>query len=412
MNEKEKNDIALLRYSIIAPLITKTAPTGVKSDFFKEAGAKAYTLPNGEKVKFAWKSIERWYYSYNKYGFDVLKPLGRSDLGKTRKLDDDTEIVIKHYVEKYPRMPSTSIFKRLIDDGYIAVDDISQSTICRYIKRFRESNNIVTTKEYKRYEVEHINDVWCCDTSYSFKLNVNGEKKRMYVIAIIDDASRCIVGINVFFEDNYINFISVLKEAITKFGKPKLLNLDNGGPYRNKQIDLLAARIGIRLHHCEPYTPQSKSKIERWFRTMKDQFNGSYHLTTKTTIEEYRKDLLKFVLEYNNKEHSVTKMAPFTRFFEGDEEIIYVDDELMDKAFLLEIERKVSIDCVVLINNIEFEVPAKYAKKHITIRYSADYETAYVVNPDGTLDEIKLLDKVANSKIKRNKHKFNLGDLD
>ena len=257
MTEQEKNDIALLRYSIIAPVITKTAPTGFKSDFFKEAGEKTYTLPNGKRAKFSWKTIEKWYYSYTKYGFDVLKPMGRSDLGKNRKLDDEAQQVIRHYVEKYPRMQATSIFKRLIEDGYIAVGDVSLPTITRYIKSFKDKNNIITSKEYKRYEVEHINDVWCCDTSYSFKLTVNGEKKRTYIIAIIDDASRCIVGINVFFEDNKVNFMSVLKDAIKKFGKPKLLNLDNGGPYKNKQLELLAARVGIRLHHCEAFSPES-----------------------------------------------------------------------------------------------------------------------------------------------------------
>ena len=53
----------------------------------------------------------------------------------------------------------------------------------------------------------------------------------MYIIAIIDDASRVIVGCDVFFEDNYVNFMSVLKSAVKKFGKPKLLNADNGEEY-------------------------------------------------------------------------------------------------------------------------------------------------------------------------------------
>ena len=411
MTSQEKENIALFRYSIISPLISGIATSASKMEYFVSASEKEYTLPDGEKARYSIKTIERWFYTYKKYGFDALKPVGRSDTGTQRKLDSDSEKAIKFYIEKYPRIQATTVYNKLIADGYISHGDISRQTIGRYIKRFKENNDIVTTREYRRYEAEHINDIWCCDTSYSFKLTVNGEKKRTYIIAIIDDASRCVVGIDVFFEDNYINFMSVLKSAVKKFGKPKLLNLDNGAPYKNKQLELLGARLGIVLHHCEPRQATSKAKVERWFRTMKDHFMATYNKTSKTTIEEYRKDLLKYTLDYNNSEHSVTKKAPFTRFFEGEEHPIYLDDEVIEKGFLLELDRKVSIDCVVVINNIQFEVPAKYSKKNIRIRYSADFKTAYVVNPDGTLDEIKLLDKVANSKVRRNKPKFNVEDI-
>lgn len=84
----------------------------------------------------------------------------------------------------------------------------------------------------KRYEASHINDIWCCDTTYSFKLTVGKEKKRLFIVGIIDDASRMIVGCDVFFNDNYKNFMSVLKTAVSKYGKPKILNLDNGAPYK------------------------------------------------------------------------------------------------------------------------------------------------------------------------------------
>ena len=37
-------------------------------------------------------------------------------------------------------------------------------------------------------------------------------------------------------------------------------------------MDLLAARIGSTVHYDQPYTPTQKAKVERWFRTMKDQW--------------------------------------------------------------------------------------------------------------------------------------------
>ncbi|MGN1337558.1 MAG: DDE-type integrase/transposase/recombinase [Candidatus Coprovivens sp.] len=410
MTDQEKEKIALFRYGIISPVISNIAISMSKKEYFKQLGEKEYLHPNGYNVKIEWKTIERWYYQYKRFGFEGLKPRDRNDRGKLRKLDDEVIEIIDYYIKKYPRMPATSIHEKLIADDIINVGDVSTSTITRYIKRLKGNSDIITKKEFRRYEAEHINDIWCCDTTYSFKLTVNGVKKRMYIIAIIDDASRVIVGCDVFFEDNYVNFMSVLKSAVKKYGKPKLLNVDNGAPYKNNQISLLAARLGVTLHHCEAYQPTSKGKIERWNRTMKDHFMATYHLTTKTTIEEFRNDLLKYVIEYNNKEHSELGKSPFNRFFESNETPIYIEDDLIEKSFLLEIERKASIDGVIPINNVEYEVPSKYANKRIKLRYSSDCKQVYVVNPDGTLDPIQLLDKISNSKIVRNKPRFNVED--
>lgn len=81
---------------------------------------------------------------------------------------------------------------------------------------------------------------WCGDSSVGPYLKTeDGKKHKIYVIALIDDASRYIVGIDVFFNDNFVNLMSVMKSAVAKFGVPKLFNFDNGSSYKNKQMDLL-----------------------------------------------------------------------------------------------------------------------------------------------------------------------------
>lgn len=205
--------------------------------------------------------------------------------------------------------------------------------------------------------------------------------------------------------------MTVLKKAIERYGVPRTLNLDNGSPYKNGQIELLAARLGIRVHHCAPYTPEAKSKIERWFRTMKDHFMAGYTILAKTTIDTYRKDLLEYVENYNNTPHSSLKgTTPNQRYFNGDDQTRHLNQETIDTSFLLEVDRKVSIDNVISLDTKEFEVPYKYSNHKIKIRYSPDYKTVYVVEDNDTLTPIKLLDKVANSTIKRQKIIFDIGE--
>ena len=412
MDEKLKNAIALFRYGTLSPLITGQTEFKDPWTYFRNNEGKKFEYIDGTYRTICPSTLDRWYKAYKEKGFDGLKPQGRSDIGIQRKIDDELKNIVLHYVNEYPRLPATQIYEKLLSNGDILKKDISLSTVTRFVTQVKKSKGQKPITEYKRYEKEHINEVWYGDTTYGPYINADGEKKRVYIIAFIDDASRLVTSCIAFFEDNYVNFMSVLKSAVKKFGKPKLLNVDNGAPYKNNQISLLTARLGITLHHCEAFSPQSKSKIERWNRTMKDHFMATYHLTSKTTIEEFRCDLLKYVVEYNNKEHSELKTSPFNRFFENEEFPIFLDDDLIEKSFLLEIERKASIDGVIPINNVEYEVPSKYANKRIKLRYSPDCKQVYVVNPDGTLESIQLLDKVANSKVIRNKPKFNVEDND
>lgn len=177
MTNDEKDKIALFKYTIIAPLISNTTEYINKNDFFMEASKKQYRYIDGKLISVSYSTLERWYYNYLNKGFDSLKPAARSDLGHIRKLDDELMAIINHYVDVHPRLPSTSIYEDLIRNGYIAKKEVSLSTITRYVQSYKKNNKIVIKTEMRRYEMEHINDVWCCDTSYSFKLSVEGTKK-------------------------------------------------------------------------------------------------------------------------------------------------------------------------------------------------------------------------------------------
>ena len=105
-------------------------------------------------------------------------------------------------------------------------------------------------RDMRRYERPHINEVWCGDSSVGPRLTMpDGKKHRIYIIALIDDASRFITGIDMFYNDNFINLMSVMRSAIAKYGRPKIFNFDNGKSYKNKQMELLAARIGTTLSY-------------------------------------------------------------------------------------------------------------------------------------------------------------------
>lgn len=413
MNEKTRKEIALFRYGILAPLISGTYDQNTSiQGFFREAAGKLYTTPSGEDTKIATSTLERWYYNYKNKGFDALMPIRRCDTGRSRKLDEDITEQIKYLKEEYPRIPATLIYQKLVDNGTIIKGDISLSTINRYINQLKLENKYSNNKEMKRYEREHINEVWCGDSSVGPYIKVEGNKRRVYIIALIDDASRYITGIDIFFNDNFVNLMSVLKSAVTRFGKPKILNFDNGASYKNKQMELLAARIGTIINYCAPYTPQSKAKIERWFRTLKDQWMSQLNMNDFKALDDVRISLNSYVNSYNQYVHSsLNGLSPQDRFFKESHMIKRLSSDEIEKSFLLEYERRVSADNVVMIDGTEYEVDYRYSKQKITLRYSPDLSKIYVVDKNtDELTEIKLLNKHDNSVAKRKKVKLSGGD--
>lgn len=413
MKQEQQQAIALMRYAAISPAITgldERYPS--MQAYYEEVSAKGFTGPDGRVHHFAPSTIERWYLDYKKHGFDALIPAARADAGKSRKLDDDIQEQIRYLKSNYPRMSAAAIHRQLSLDGVIAHGQVSESTVCRFVKQLALENRQTQNRDMRRYERPHINEVWCGDSSFGPKLtDSDGKKHRLCIIALIDDASRFIVGADIFYHDNFVNLMAVMKAAVSKYGRPKVLNFDNGKSYRNRQMELLAARIGTTLSYCQPYTPTSKAKIERWFRTMKDQWMASLNMQDFHSLEEIRGSLFSYVQRYNQSPHSsLHGKSPQDRFFSEPEQIRRLPGEELEKAFLLEVERRVSADSVIVISQVEYEVDCRFARQRIRLRYSPDMQEIYVAEADGTLTPVRLLNKQENALVKRDKIRLCKGD--
>lgn len=413
MKQEKQQAIALMRYGAIAPLIAgldEDYPS--KTAFYTELSAKGLVGPDGRIHHYAPSTIEKWYLDYQNHGFNALIPKGRSDAGMSRKLDDDLQERIRYFKTNYPRMSAAAIYRQLKNDGSIINGQVSESTVCRFVNQLQIELRQTPNRDMRRYERPHINEVWCGDSSVGPRLtDADGKKHRIYIIALIDDASRFITGIDVFYNDNFVNLMSVMKSAVSKYGRPKVLNFDNGKSYKNKQMELLAARIGTTLSYCQPYTPTSKAKIERWFRTLKDQWMAGLDMRDFHSLDELRGSLYAYVQSYNQSPHSSLRgMSPQDRFFSEPEHIRRLTQDDIDKDFLLEIERRVSADSVIVIDQIEYEVDCRFARQRIRLRYSPDMKDIFIVEPDGALTPIRLLNKTENASVKREKVRLCKGD--
>lgn len=413
MDQERKQSVALMRYSAIAPLITDTLEDDESmSAFFRSVSAKGIKAPDGSLRHYSPGTLEKWYLAYKNSGFDALVPTGRSDCGVSRKIDDELREQIIYLKHTYPRMSAAAIFRQLQDNGSVRKGQLSESTVCRFINQLELQEKLTSNQDMRRYERPHINEVWCGDSSSGPWLKTSdGKKHRVFVIALIDDASRFVLGADVFFNDTFINLMTVMKSAVSKYGRPKVFNFDNGSAYKNRQMELLAARIGSAINYCRPYSPTQKAKIERWFRTLKDQWMASLDMHEFRSLDELRGSLQTYVRLYNQRPHASLKgISPQERFFNEPELICRLPEDQIEQSFLLEIERRVSADSVIVIDQIEYEVDYRFAKQRITLRYSPDMKEIFIVEADGSLSPVRLLNKQENSMVKRDKVRLTGGE--
>lgn len=411
MTMDHRQKIALFRYSVIAPLETGTSDPSISNkEFFRQAARKTYTGPDGRPVTVGASTAARWHRAYQAGGFNALLPQSRNDEGVSRKLEAGLQEQIRYLKKNHPRMTAAEIHRRLLADGSIHIGQVSLSTVERFVRNIHKNEGMATDKDMRRYERPHINEVWYGDTCYGPWLATPEGKKRVFFIALIDDASRFIVAADLFFNDTFENLMTVIRSAVSKYGRPKLFSFDNGSSYRNLQMELLAARIGSSVHYCEPFTPTSKSKIERWFLTLRMQYLASLDMGDFHSLGELRKDFSAYVSRYNQAPHSsLAGRSPQERFFSEPEQVRRLTEEQIDKNFLLETERRVSADSVIVIDRVEYEVHYRYAKQRIRLRYSPDMAKVYVVEPSGELTPIRLLNKTDNAVIKRQRIRLSEG---
>ena len=408
MDDKTRNAIALKKFSIIGPVLNGQVDNNV--EYFRKVANSPIEMPYYGMRNYSYKTLESWLCDYNKRGLEGLVRGTRCDKGKSRKISQELgeEIVARRKAN--PALPITLLYEQMVSDKLIDPLNISRPTVYRYIEDLSlagEFKDNTQKPEPLRFSYEHAGDLWQGDALYGPYITVGRKKLQTYLHMFIDDASRYIVGIDIFFNDSFVNLMSVMKRAITRHGRPKVLNFDNGPSYKNKQMKLLAARIGTTISYCEPYTPTSKAKIERWFRTLRDRWMSQLNMNDFTSISELKESLMQYVTSYNRTIHSsLDGKSPEDRFFSESQLIKRLTNEQIEQYFLLEYERRVSADNVVLIDETEYEVDYRYSRQKVTLRYSPDLSKIYVVDKfTGELTPITLLNKQDNSQIKRKKIK-------
>ena len=409
INNEREQMMAMFRYSIISPLLNPNDSRTLK-DRLQEQAAKVWLLPDGFTQKtYSWMTLEEWYYLYKKHGLCALVRQARKDRGRFHKISEVLKQHIEEALEKYPTLKSGNLIaflkakEELKDENFPAT-----STLYRYLRTVREKQSR-PKQQRMAFEAPHPNDLWQTDIMYGPHVpqrQKNGRIRNVqsYCLGIIDDHTRRIIHAEFFLDQGIERYMQCLKKSFIKCGVPVRIYCDNGQVFRSQQIQRIAAEVGTSISHTKVRDAAAKGKIERFFRTLRDQFINGKLLTDKAkNIDDLNLRFARYLHDYNNSVHSSTKQTPMSRWMIGSQHVRSLPAHAnLDDIFLLEAERCVKKDGSFSIHAKTFETDWTLAGKKIQVRYSETDLTKVQVYCEGEfIGTSRQLDRHINNGLPR-----------
>jgi transposase InsO family protein len=414
MQKNNSNDLseqtALFRYGVIADFIH--LPPGTKGlyQLIRKKAEKDYSIPGSSRTRVAEETIRSWLKKYRKDGFDGLLPKVRTDKGKPRKLPLEVADILLSTREEYPDLTVPVVIKKARATGAIP-DDIRlpQSTVYKlFVRHGLTGQKKSPSKDHRRFSYQYAGDLCMSDVMHGPAVRAkDGRKRKTYLIALIDDATRVILYAAFAFSEKTTAFMEVFKQAILRRGIPMRLFVDNGSAIRSQHLSLVCAKLGVTLIHARPYHAEAKGKIERWFRTIRLQFLPMLKEKDMQSLEAVNRALWAYIeIEYHRTPHRILGEPPLDRWAQIGQRVRYPEPGVdLDDLFLFEAKRKVQKDRTVSLNGVVYEVDASLVGETVTLRYDPENQGDFleVCHNGQCIQEAGKVDTYANCFVKRDR---------
>jgi len=377
MDTRKPEETALNRHKIISPLLIAIEE---KADAAKIVQLrKDICQQNG----ISRRTLGRWLDGHRGKGFEGLKPMPRSNqhgLALPEELIQEAILLrrevpsrsipqiieILEMEEKAPVgfVKRSTLQDRLMERGYSA----------RHMKLYQQPG--VASRRFQRLER---NDLWHSDIKFAAYIKVNSEKKQIYLVSFLDDATRYVVHGEFYDSLDQTIVEDCFRKAVIKEGLPRRVYFDNGKQYRTKWMERACAMLEIKLLFAKPYSPESTGKIERFNRTV-DSFLDEVALKSPKTLDDYNKYFNVWLQEcYHAREHGSLGTSPEIAYKNSGAPLRFLPSDVIALAFKRCETRKVDKSGCISFGGKKYEVGPLFAGATVNVIYdSNDIETLTV----------------------------------
>ena len=409
LDNDTRQAVALFRYGVIADLVNLPPGTPGIGARLRAKAEKDYVIPGTVRTRVAAETMRHWLTLHRQGGFDALYPKHRGDRGRARRMPPDVTELLISIKEDNPALSVRAVIAAARKRDLPADVHLAPSTVHRLLARegLLDKSPEAPTADRRRFAYRYAGELWMSDVMHGPAVADGRKRRKSYLIAFIDDATRVVPFAAFAFAENTAAFLPVFKQALLRRGQPARLYVDNGSAYRSRQLALVCAKLGVALIHARPYQPAGKGKIERYFRTLRGSWLAHLDLAAIDGIDALNHRLWAWVEgEYHQSPHrGLDGETPLDRWAATGADVRYPNPGPdFDDLFLFEVKRRVMKDRTVSLNGRLYEVDALLVGRTVVLRYdpaAPPNRPLQVVHDGKPAGQATVLDAYANTAVRR-----------
>ena len=406
--DAKADKIALFRYGLIARLVLEPLPGGELTRRAQEIAARHYEIPFSQRTCVSVDTLLDWALRYRKGGFEALAPQPRQDRGQSRTITPQLADLIERLKRENPHRTGTTLLRELALSSGQDAPAVSAATLYRFLKqRGLTERQLLAAPAHKKFEAELSNQIWQSDVLCGpYVQRPGGGKMQAFLHATLDDASRLIPHAQFYSHQGLDAFLDCLRQAIAARGLPVRLYLDNAKIYRSQQLARIAASVGILIVHTPPYQPEGRGKIERYFRSVREQFLANLDRKQTLSLDDLNERLWAWIENvYHRSEHSALGTTPLLRWQRDIEQIRQIPPAAdLRRLFFHRLDRLVRRDSTFLLRNRFYEAPPQLASETVEVRFDPLDGAQVEIYFEGNLQGVaRPVDPVVNAQLPSSK---------
>jgi len=385
-----RQHLALFRHAIIGELDIEALPRGERSARIAELAGRTYRTPDGRARRFSARTLWAWWSAFRRYGLEGLLPQRRKDRGTVRALSPALVAAAIALRREVPSRSTATLIHILATQHRVLPGQLRRATLDRHLAAAGVTRRRLRTlgdKRYIRLLFERPNQFWVGDY-HEAPLLWNPERERyrtLHLAAFIDHYSKLVPHARWYANEQIATLEDCFKQAILTRGLPETVYVDNGAAYRAEQFAFACAHLGITLRHSKPYASEGRGAIERWNRTVVEQFEPEIRALRLSDRQEIQLRFEAWLEQrYHLTVHEATGERPLDRFAPPDFTPRFPDPVLVAETFRVRVRRTVHAKTsTVEIEGVAFVVETPLRGRWVQVHYDPHDLADVLIYRDG-----------------------------
>jgi len=375
-------EIGLFRYMLIREAADPALSSRQRGRMVRALAEREHTDPSGRTMRFTRWTLDRWILDWRRGGFDALVPSPRQSAPRLPAEVIELAAALK---KENPGRTAAQVRRILLAQLSWAP---GERTLQRMFTRTGLASLTADTgpkEAFGRFEADRPNEIWVGDALHGPR--IGGRKS--YLFAFLDDHSRAVTGHRWGLAEDTVRLAAALRPALASRGVPDHVYVDNGSAFVDAWLLRACAKLGIKLIHSTPGRPQGRGKIERFFRTVEQEFcieiagrDGEPGRAVAGLAEMNRLFTAWIEQVYHQRIHSETGHPPLQRWMTGAPFPLPVPAVLAE-AFCWSEYRTVSKTALVSLQGNRYQVDPGLTGRKVELVFDPFDLTSLAVRVDG-----------------------------